>query len=383
MMKNTQENATTKYDAQAKEAELQAQSAQWNESIPAHPQVAQAGVDFPVVNVSKWFASGCQDDDELKRLGRQLQEACERVGFYQLVGHGISRQVTDEILTSTRDFHALDTTTKLAIQMDRPDHPVGGVGYLGYGNHKLPKRSTSNQNASFLVKKDHRIGFEDNQWPPGRPNFRTTVEKYGGIMTGLAKKVLPIYAVALDLPKPKEYFDDAFQEPFYRLRLSHYPPMNTEATTNNTNESENPAAAVAASRSSKQQSFGISPHVDTSFMTLLLTDGTPGLTFYSHPRNEWIQMPPMTPTTKEEAEEVPLIINTGELLRQWSNDRFLSVRHFVSPPLETHRYSVICFLTAHSDYSMTCFPTCCNTTTNPPKYPPFSYNQSQGVVQGE
>lgn len=153
--------------------------------------------------------------------------------------------------------------------------------------------------------------------------------------------------MALDLEP--DFFEPAFTDPFWRLRLTHYPPGQSD-----------------------DQGFGIAPHVDTTFFTLLLTDG-PGLTIQHRGREQWITVP-----TVDDA----FVVNSGELLRQWSNDRFLSTRHFADNPSPTDRYSVPFFFNATADHVMACFPSC-HGPDNPPRYPPFSYLQSQGVVQGE
>lgn len=211
--------------------------------------------------------------------------------------------------------------------MDHPSFPIGGVGYLPYGNWKLPARSNPNQNAAFLIKYSHDVSFNDNHWPRNDqvPGFRSAVERYAVSLQKLCKMILPIYAISLDLTT--DHFDEAFREPFYRLRLSHYRSSDGEG------------------------GFGIHPHVDTSFITLFLTDGTPGPNLFSHRRNEWIQMPSTEPNA--------WIVNSGELLRQWSNDRCLSTRHFVVNYSEaTDRYSVPFFYTPNSDFKMACLPTC-------------------------
>jgi isopenicillin N synthase-like dioxygenase len=337
------------YSAEAKEAELRAEAALWETS---HPQDARPG-DVPILDVSNWITTKNDDPAELQRLANALQKANEEVGFYQLVGHGVPSHELEAILTPTKAFHSLPDSEKQQIAMDRSGHQLGGVGYLGYGNWKLPSRSKPNQNAAFMIKRDHRIQSEDNQWPKEEslPEFRRSIEHYASLAQELATRLLPIYAVALDLPA--DYFQEAFQDPFFRLRLSHYRPRNRDTTTGG---------------------FGIHPHVDTSFLTLLLTDGTPGLSIYSHQRKEWIQMPTPEPNA--------FIVNSGEFLRQWSNDRCLSTRHFATNTTDQDRYSVPFFFTPHSDYRMECLPTCCGPE-NPPKYPPFSYNESQGVIQGE
>ena len=119
--------------------------------------------------------------------------------------------------------------------------------------------------------------------------------------------------------------------------------------------------------------YGISPHVDTTFFTIL-AQNSPGLVIFSEPRQCWIHAPVI---------EDAFIVNTGELLKQWTNDRYLSVKHFADNNTgEASRYSIPFFFNANPDYRMHCIPTCCDAK-NPPKYPPFSYLESQGVVQGE
>lgn len=341
----------SKYDAEAKEAQLRAEAVSWQTS---HPKEAKPG-DVPILDVTTWFET--KDPLELQRLGNTLRKANEEVGFYELVGHDIPPAELEAIFAQTKALHSLPDLVKQQVAMDKPGHPIGGVGYLGYGNWKLPTRSKPNQNAAFMIKRDHRIAFEDNQWPneEALPVFRQAVEHYAALAQALATRLLPIYAVALDLPA--DYFQEAFEDPFFRLRLSHYrPTIKVEDDDNN-------------------DSFGIHPHVDTSFLTLLLTDGTPGLSIFSHQREEWIRMPTPQPNA--------FIVNSGEFLRQWSNDRCLSTRHYVTNNTNRDRYSVPFFFSPHSDYRMGCLPTCCSEPDHPPKYPPFSYNESQGVVQGE
>ena len=128
---------------------------------------------------------------------------------------------------------------------------------------------------------------------------------------------------------------------------------------------------------STDDEYGIAPHVDTTFFTLLLQDG-PGLKIFDHRCNLWISAP-VVPEA--------FVVNSGELLRQWSNDRFLSTRHFATNRpaengVEVDRVSVPFFFNANADYPMECLPSC-HGTGNPPKYPAISYLESQGVAQGE
>ena len=344
------------YDAHAKEAALRAASESWDTTH----------VDRTAARNNDDDDDDNNDDDEIPRIDlrhaehqvvQQLRRACTHVGFYYLLGHGISDQQRSEIFAAVREFHNLPSNVKEKLRMDRQGFPVGGVGYLPFHHRKLPTRKKGNANEAFIVKrqtgKTVNIDLQDNQWPSEAvlPGFREKVIAYANAMEQLALKLLPLYAKALDLDP--QFFDEAFTRPMYRLRMTKYPPVQAY----------------------EAEEFGIAPHVDTSFFTLLDQD-SPGLVIFSEQRKCWIQAPLV---------EGALIVNTGELLRQWTNDMFLSVKHFANHNTElgaSPRYSIPFFFNANADYRMHCIPTCCSEDC-PPKYPPFSYEESQAIAQGE
>ena len=337
---------TAAFDPGERERQLRLESEQWD-TTTARPAVDG---DIAIIDVAAWFESGSGRD--LAEVARQLDLASRTVGFHQLVGHGFDPDLTEATFEATRRFHALPAATKEAIAMDRPGWPLGGVGYLRIGERKLPRRAVGNRNEAFLIKSDVGIGFDENQWPDAEaiPGFRATVERYAVAVTALAVRLLPAYAVALDLEP--DYFAAAFRDPFWRLRLSHYPgvPMDDRS----------------------DGAFGIAPHVDTTFFTLLRQE-SPGLTVHHAERDEWIVVPVVRDA---------FVVNGGELLRQWTNDHFLSTRHFADNPTSTSRYSIPYFFNANADHVMEPLPTC-SGPDRPLRHPPVSYRQSQAAVQGE
>ena len=94
------------------------------------------------------------------------------------------------------------------------------------------------------------------------------------------------------------FFDEAFIEPQYRLRMTHYPPIVDPSP----------------------DGFSISPNVDTLFCAILAQD-SPGLTIFDERRKGWIKVPLLKDV---------FVVNPRELLRQWTNDRFISVKHFAN-----------------------------------------------------
>lgn len=270
-------------------------------------------------------------------------------GFYTLTGHGVRRSLIDSTFDMARRFFELPEHTKAQIRVDRAGWPLGGVGYLPFGERKLPRRARGNGNEAFIVKSGSGIRPEENQWPDARllPEMRSVVEAYQRAATALARSMLPVYSVALDLEP--EFFAPAFTAPFCRLRLSHYPQQPPRGP----------------------EMFGIAPHVDSTFFTILAQDSA-GLTIHSRVRDAWVEVP----ATDD------LVVNTGELLKQWSNDRFVSARHFVRGVSDKSRYAIPFFFNADADWVMRCLPSCCGPH-DPPRYPPVSYRQSQALAQGE
>ena len=339
------ESSPEPFDPQAKEAQLQHESRSWDTS---HVQAALPG-DMPEIDVAEYFDS--RNDTALDTVAGQLRSACQEVGFCSIIGHRISSNRVKKAFAEAQRFFALPTDIKHSLLMDRPDWPVKAVGYLAVNNFKLPARDKGNLNETFVIKRDHRVRLEDNQWlgEDQLPGFRTSIEHYAEQMEILARRLLPIYARALELDK--DFFAPAFTRPLYRLRMTHYPLIEDKAV----------------------DEYGIAPHVDTTFFTLL-AQNSPGLVIFSEKRQCWIHAP---------VNENAFIVNTGELLKQWSNDRFISVKHFADNNTGNEaRYSIPFFFNANPDYTMECLPTCCSAE-NPAKYPPISYLQSQGVVQGE
>ena len=133
---------------------------------------------------------------------------------------------------------------------------------------------------------------------------------YFRALGAMCDRMLPAFAVALDMPA--DFFAPYFaNEAHANLRFLHYPPQ--EDMSENT--------------------FGTAPHTDNSFMTALARTDVPGLAIRL-PSGEWFP-PPVIPGT--------FLINLGNIMRRWSNDRFLSTPHGVINESGTDRYSIAYF----------------------------------------
>lgn len=368
--------------AVATEARLREEAASWDAPTDASTIPWAAPEDIPVINLGPYLAG---EEGALEAAAAQLRAAALSTGFHYIVGHGVPRAAVDDAFDAAVRFHRLPDEQKEALAMDaapaRPGEVRAGCGYLREANTKLPARPKPNMNAAFVVKREcgpRDVTLEKMPWPDevgacaAASGFRTAVEAYCGEMERLARSMLPVYATALGLAP--DFFDGAFEQPLYRLRLSRYAPT-------------------------PPGEYGINPHVDTSFFTILRPSAA-GLVVQTRGggRSGWVRAPFRGDDS--------FVVNFGELLAQVTNDTWPATRHYAlngagavdvadGPEGDPDRagaaardgddgarYALPFFFNATPTHRMAVVPTCCSAE-NPPRYPPTSYLEGQGVLQGE
>lgn len=275
-------------------------------------------------------------------LAAELQHALENVGFYFVVNHGVSQALIDGAFEAARQFHDQPIEDKLAVRVNEKN-----LGYLPMKgsttrHSQLNANNKPNLVEAFFATRDPSQAQPSegpNQWPPQLPGFRDAVVAYSEALCALGTALLPLYALALDLPS--DWFAQAFRNPSYTLRLSHYPRQDAPA----------------------ENEFGLAPHSDTSFMTLLAQNRVPGLSIRL-PNGKWLDAPSLPGS---------ILVNGGDLLRRWTNDRFLATPHRVINRSGQERYAVPFFFDCDRAWIMECLPTCASPE-RPPQYEPITYD---------
>jgi isopenicillin N synthase-like dioxygenase len=280
-------------------------------------------------------------------LAEQLRWASENIGFYFITNHGVPQALIDRTFAETARFHAQPMAEKQKLLINKDQ-----AGYLPMGGAKM-RSSEVNQNTrhdlneALFVRRERTPDDPDviagkpwrglNRWPANLPGFREIILAYWTRMEQLAQSMLPLYDLALGLPSG--FFRERFEGAHVNLRLSHYPPMPAEANQ-----------------------FGIAPHTDSGFMTFLPQSAVPGLEILTVTR-KWIAAPPMPGT---------YLVNTGDILHQWTNKRFRSTPHRAINRSTTDRYAIPFFYDPNTDTMIECLPGC-SGPDNPPRYPPRTY----------
>ncbi|SKA42246.1 2OG-Fe(II) oxygenase superfamily protein, partial [Enhydrobacter aerosaccus] len=231
------------------------------------------GETIPVLDLGPYLAG---ESGALDRTAQELRFALTQIGFYFVTNHGISGERIRDIYAQAARFHAQPLDRKMDVRIDKHN-----VGYLPMRGDTLRTSTVqtvtkANLNEAFFVARDLPSDHPDviadrrfrsaNLWPRDLPGFRDSVVAYCDAMERLAQKLMPLYARALDLPAA--YFDAAFQDCQYKLRMTHYPPQDAPVV----------------------DEFGIAPHTDTSFLTLLAPNDVAGLSIRTQ-SGKWIDAP--------------------------------------------------------------------------------------------
>ena len=279
---------------------------------------------LPVVDVAGLRTE--PDGAEARATIQGLDAACCDTGFFAVVGHGLDDPMAS-VFEAARAFFALP-------QQDKERVPrVNRYGFVPLDDRALDPERPAN---SF----EHLdMGLADEVPWPEVAGFAEAVRGYQRAALETAAAILRALATALGAEAG--FFAARMARPQCRLRLIHYPAGPPAG--------DGPRPVLSA------------PHTDYGAITLLATDGTPGLEV--RPRGgDW------TPLT---APAGHLVVNLGDMLARWTNDRYRSTLHRVTAPPDRDRFSVPFFVNPDPATAVECIPSCV-TAERPRRYGPVT-----------
>ena len=239
-------------------------------------------------------------------------KAARGPGFVVIKNHGIDQALIDAIFAKADAFFALPLDQKNKVSIDKSPN---NRGYAGTGSESLDEKSGQmDQKEAYnmaldFAADDPRVLRGDpfrgpNMWPDGVDGFREAFTRYFKAVTDLGVNLHR--AIALDLGLDEHFFAEHFDESMSTLRVLRYP------------------AAV----NPKPGEIGAGAHTDYGSITLLMTDGTPGLQVKPRDQDDWIDVPHV---------DGAYVVNIGDLLMRWTNDTYVSNPHRVQRPLKERR----------------------------------------------
>eukprot|EP01018_Ginkgo_biloba_P002626 Gb_22952 [translate_table: standard] len=278
-----------------------------------------------------------------------VRKACLDSGFFYVINHGIDQEFFDKVFEQSRCFFSLPPQEKMKVSRNEKHR-----GYTPYQAEALDPsmQSEGDCKEGYYIGPDvsevdveHRKAFDGpNQWPSEEllPGWRETMEVYYDKVLNVGRRLVTLIALALNLDAT--FFDKPgmMDEPMAFVRLLHYP-----------GKSSNLECGL----------YGAAAHSDYGMLTLLATDGVPGLQICRHKDDQpqmWEEVPPR---------KGAFVINIGDMLERWSNCLFRSTLHRVVINGE-ERYSVAFFLDPNFNCLVECLPSCCSQT-NPARFAPI------------
>lgn len=270
-----------------------------------------------------------------QRFSAMLGKACRETGFFLLKNHPVPAPQIDDVFARAAQLFALPESAKRPLSIALSPHNRGWA-YMGSESLDETSGQTDRKEAFNigldLAPDDPRVLAGEpfrgvNLWPE-LSGFRAAMLEYYNAVWALGVALLQ--PVARDLGLPPDHFAPSFKAPMATLRLLSYPPA-----------------------SGAPGEIGAGAHTDYGALTLLMTDGAPGLQV--RPRGgDWQDVP-----------HVPgaFVVNIGDCLMRWTNDIYVSTPHRVLPPPRA-RQSVAFFLDPDPDAVVAALP-----GTGAAKYP--------------
>ncbi|KAK2991460.1 hypothetical protein RJ640_016495, partial [Escallonia rubra] len=272
--------------------------------------------DFPLIDISpinspEYFSNTKGKEHLVSEIG----EACTKWGFFQVINHGVPLQRLENVQSAVKKFFDQPKEEQLKVRRDE----LNPFGY-SESDHTTNVRDWKEViditvEDPILLAASHEADNMEvwewvNRWPKYPPEFREAFKEYANEMQKLAYKLLDLISLSLGLPASR--LNGFFKDQTSHIRFNHYPPC--------------PIPGLA---------LGVGRHKDAIALTILAQDDVGGLEVRRKTDGEWVRVEPSPDA---------YIINVGDMIQVWSNDRYESVEHRVMVNPERERFSIPFFL---------------------------------------
>ncbi|CAL5077482.1 unnamed protein product [Urochloa decumbens] len=285
-------------------------------------------------------------DDEHCRAA--MVHAASEWGFFQVTNHGVPQPLLDElheaqVAVFRRPFQCKLREPLQGLESSPESYRWGTptatcLEQLSWSEaYHIPMTTTSDGAADTKTSR-----------------LRLVVEEVSAAMSKLAMQLAGILVAGLDNEEEDTAVVGCTRDTCF-LRLNRYP-------------------AAPASGGAKAARFGLCAHTDSDFVTILhQQDAVGGLQVLKDKEaGRWVAVRPNPGA---------LIVNVGDLLQAWSNDRYRSIQHrVVVPAAAAERFSVAFFLCPADDRLIR--PRC--TTSggdDTPRYRSFTFGEYRNQVR--
>ena len=307
---------------------------------------------FPVIDIAPFRAGTAEDR---RAVARRMDGACAEIGFFGVTGHGVDETVLRECYEQALAFFDLPLEEKLRVRQPTLEIVRGyipqGLGALAAAEEDRPVHPDLKESFTIGPLVVHPVPSPDmaalrapNRWPERPAGLRPAWERAYRAFEALARDLMHACALALGLDE--DWFDARMKHHFSILSALHYPDQH-----------EMPEPGQLRSGA----------HTDFDALTILRPDEAPGRLQVMTKAGVWAEAP-LVPGA--------FIVNIGDLLARWTNDRWVSTLHRVVNPrsaeaASSRRLSLGFFQEIDPDAVVSALPGTAGPD-NPAKYPPIT-----------
>lgn len=287
---------------------------------------------IPTINISSIVNEGLDSHKSIKTINKIIK-ACRNIGFFQIVGHGISKKKIKNICNIGNKFFNSPEKNKRKLASKKwnyknknlyrgyfPNDANGKEG-LDIGDPKITK------NYALLAKKKY-IEYINLNKSLDKKSIKKLAEYFDNIFAlgqTLFNSVIKLYNKNIN----KSEFVFSRLKTLSTLRLNYYPRQKKPVEI------------------SKQDgvALGCETHVDSGIFTILYQDKKGGLQVQNRRNKKWYNVP---------FNNNALVVNTGLALEYLSKGKFKATNHRVIWN-KTKRISIPFFLEPSHDFKMNRF----------------------------
>ena len=314
---------------------------------------------IPLIDLSPFWNS-TRDSLKTKNLLQAVDSALKETGFLCITGTPLTPEYVGNAQAVAQEFFDLPLDEKMksaAIRYKSRGYTALGEQGLSYAMDADDLKQNTTQPSDLFER--YRIGpiddyagmgdeikpyletaYAPNQWPGGVPRFEPLMKDFYRSMNQLSRDLMRVFALTLGLEEA--WFEDKINRGMSSLAINHYPAQETPPL---------PGQLRAGA------------HTDFGTLTIVAATSGPGGLQIRNRQKQWVDV-----QTSPDC----FVVNIGDMMAQWSNDRWVSTVHrVVNPPLEvaktSKRLSMVFFHQPNPDAVVSCIPTC-SDEINPIKY---------------
>jgi len=316
---------------------------------------------IPLLDLSAYYqAAGTTND--LKQLLCQVDQALCEIGFLCVKGTPLTEEFVKRTQTAALEFFDLPLQEKNEVKAVKfANRGYTGLAELGLSYAMDASDLKQDRRAPADLFERYRIGpvaefsaslreqygqtaYAPNIWPARPADFAALMQSYYEQANLLAQDLLGVFALALGLER--DWFKSKVDHSMASLALNHYPAQTEPAL---------PGQLRAG------------PHTDYGTLTIVAPTAAPGGLQIRTKNGQWQDV---------SVEPGTFVVNIGDMMAQWTNDRWVSTVHRVANPapgqaLSSRRLSLVFFHQPNPDALIDCIPTCVDANQGK-KYQPVN-----------